>query len=83
MLIHMVIKSNNNFPRDAISLARAELYHLAKRITRISNIQSLDSIQKLIWLKTLSKIKAALSEITSKKEFEIKEYNGKKRYAQK
>ena len=61
MLIHMAIKSNNNFPRDAISLARADLEYLQKRITRISNIQSLDSYTKAHLAENLSKIKAALS----------------------
>tara|TARA_B100001029_G_C15063775_1_gene461304 strand:- start:3399 stop:6053 length:2655 start_codon:yes stop_codon:yes gene_type:complete len=61
MLIHMAIKSNNNFPRDAISLARADLEYLKKRITRLTKLQTLDSYTRAHMAENLSKIDAALS----------------------
>ena len=61
MLIHMAIKSNNNFPRDAISLARADLEYLQKRISRLTKLQTLDSYTKAHMAENLSKIEAALS----------------------
>jgi len=61
MLIHMAIKSNNQFPRDAISLARADLEYLQKRISRLTKLQSLDSYTKAHMAENLSKIDAALN----------------------
>lgn len=61
MLIHMAIKANNNFPRDAISLARADLEYLQKRIARLTKLQTLDSYTKAHMAENLSKIEAALS----------------------
>ena len=61
MLIHMAIKSNNHFPRDAISLARADLVYLQKRIARLTKLQTMDSYTKAHMAENLSKIEAALS----------------------
>ncbi|MAJ45076.1 MAG: hypothetical protein CMF96_10085 [Candidatus Marinimicrobia bacterium] len=61
MLIHMAIKSNNQFPRDAISLARADLDYLQKRISRLTKLQTLDSYTKAHMAESLSQIEAALS----------------------
>ncbi len=57
----MAIKSNNNFPRDAISLARADLEYLQKRIARLTKLQTLDSYTQAHMAENLSKIEAALS----------------------
>ena len=57
----MAIKSNNHFPRDAISLARADLEYLQKRISRLTKLQTLDSYTKAHMAENLSKIDAALT----------------------
>lgn len=61
MLIIMAVKSNNNFPRDAISLARADLEYLKTRMDRLARSQSLDDYTQAHIAENLSKIEAALS----------------------
>ena len=61
MLIQMAVKSNNNFPRDAISLARADLEFLKTRMDRLARSQSLDDYTQAHIAENLSKIEAALS----------------------
>ena len=61
MLIYMAIKSNNQFPQEAISLARSDLIYLQKKISRLTKLQTLDSYTKAHMIENLSKIDAALT----------------------